>query len=109
MMHKRAGPIHPARSNYSSKLLLFGFLLLAGILFHSSDAVLAGDGESWCTASRQSAVPDAECRALEELYNSTQGDAWRDNSGWLNSTAVCRDWTGISCSDGHVSLSLIHI
>lgn len=109
MMHRRAGrplplSIHPARSNHFTLLFLFGFLLLAAGLLQSGGVVLAGDeAESWCAVSGQGAVPDAECRALEELYYSTQGDAWRDNDGWLDSTAVCRDWTGVSCSGGQVS------
>ena len=52
-----------------------------------------------CTA--QSAIPEADCEAIVALYNSTGGDAWTDNTGWLTAPDPC-DWFGVVCAGGSV-------
>jgi Leucine-rich repeat (LRR) protein len=47
-------------------------------------------------------IPTTECEALVALYNSTDGDNWDDNSGWLENNTPC-SWNGVTCSGGHVS------
>ncbi|MEM7532851.1 MAG: leucine-rich repeat domain-containing protein [Chloroflexota bacterium] len=47
-------------------------------------------------------VPVAECRALEALYNSTNGANWTNKTGWLQNETPCA-WYGVSCTDGHIS------
>ncbi|MEM7533719.1 MAG: clostripain-related cysteine peptidase [Chloroflexota bacterium] len=47
-------------------------------------------------------IPMAECRALESLYNNTNGPNWTDNIGWLETITPC-DWFGINCAQGKVS------
>ncbi|MEN8218509.1 MAG: hypothetical protein ABFS56_19500 [Pseudomonadota bacterium] len=47
-------------------------------------------------------IPTVECEALVALYNSTDGDNWTRNSGWLETNAPC-GWYGVTCSGGHVS------
>ena len=51
-----------------------------------------------------------QCAALVDLYNSTNGDKWRVNTGWLNGSSYC-DWNwksgsfteGVKCdSSGNV-------
>jgi Leucine-rich repeat (LRR) protein len=49
-----------------------------------------------------SEIPVSECEALVSLYNSTGGDSWSDNSGWLISTTPC-SWYGVGCQNGHVT------
>ncbi len=46
-------------------------------------------------------VPKRECEALVALYNSTNGDSWTNNDGWLQNNNVC-GWHGITCDDNHV-------
>ena len=33
----------------------------------------------------------AQCAALVDLYNATDGDKWPYNKGWLNGSSYC-DW-----------------
>lgn len=48
------------------------------------------------------AIPVAECYALEALYNSTNGEGWTNASGWfeLDNPGA---WFGINVLNGHVS------
>ena len=46
-------------------------------------------------------IPPAECEALVALYDSTDGDNWGNNDGWLETTTPCT-WYGVTCTDGHV-------
>ena len=45
----------------------------------------------------------AEREALVALYNSTDGDNWTSNRGWLLSADPC-SWFGVMCSSGHVTV-----
>lgn len=47
-------------------------------------------------------IPNADCTALEALYNSTNGNNWSNNSGWLATNTPC-SWYGIICSGGRVT------
>ena len=47
----------------------------------------------------------AERAALVALYNSTDGDNWRNNTRWLQSDHYC-SWFGVTCSGGVTGLSL---
>lgn len=42
-------------------------------------------------------VSSAERTALIDFYHATDGDNWRDNTGWLSDDSVC-EWHGIECS-----------
>ncbi|MEN8218514.1 MAG: hypothetical protein ABFS56_19530 [Pseudomonadota bacterium] len=44
-----------------------------------------------CSAVTQ--IPSAECEVLVTFYNSTGGDSWSDNSGWLETNTPC-GWKG---------------
>ena len=46
-------------------------------------------------------IPTAECEALVALYNSTDGDNWTDNTGWLVLADPC-SWFGVICFGGSV-------
>ena len=53
-------------------------------------------------------IPVEECRALVALYESTDGDQWKDNTGWLASETACT-WYGVICYQEHVvNLYLSH-
>ena len=47
-------------------------------------------------------VPKAECSALSDFFQATDGPHWKDHRGWLESPNVC-DWFGVTCADGHVT------
>jgi hypothetical protein len=46
-------------------------------------------------------IPKSECEALVALYNSTDGPAWMNNTGWLQTVTPC-SWFGIKCESGRV-------
>lgn len=46
-------------------------------------------------------IPRAECQALVAFYQQTNGPAWKDHRGWLQSSQPC-SWHGLQCADGHV-------
>jgi serine/threonine protein kinase len=51
-------------------------------------------------------VPCVEYKALVELFESTNGAGWENNTNWLQ-TKAAGDWYGVEVSNGHVkSLSL---
>lgn len=52
-----------------------------------------------CSAA-QSVIPAEECLALVELYNSTNGDQWKDRRGW--GAEPPDQWFGIGVQAGHV-------
>jgi hypothetical protein len=54
------------------------------------------------SCSQVTEIPSTECEALVALYNSTDGDNWTNNSGWLETNTPC-GWKGVTCSGGHVS------
>jgi Leucine-rich repeat (LRR) protein len=48
-------------------------------------------------------IPTVECEALIALYDSTDGENWRRNTGWNVTNMPC-SWYGIECHDGHVTI-----
>ena len=48
-----------------------------------------------------SEIPQAECEALVDLYASTNGPHWSNQSGWLQTNTPC-NWYGVLCNNGHV-------
>jgi len=47
-------------------------------------------------------IPPEECQTLVDLYNSTNGDNWYQNTGWLTDTTI-GNWYGVNVSGGHVT------
>ncbi len=53
-----------------------------------------------CAAQYQ--ISEAECAALLAFFDSTNGDDWIDNTGWLQTDTPC-SWHGIHCNaESHV-------
>ncbi|RKN04550.1 hypothetical protein D7036_12105 [Aquimarina sp. BL5] len=53
-------------------------------------------------------VSESEKQALIDLYNSTNGPNWTNNTNWLTDAPVC-DWYGVTVVEGKViSLSLVN-
>ncbi len=69
-------------------------------LWSEYSAEVFGETPSFCDGVSQ--IPQLECSALEALYNSTDGDNWDNNSGWLDTNTPC-NWYGMVCSGGHVT------
>jgi hypothetical protein len=46
-------------------------------------------------------IPVAECQVLVTLYETTDGDHWLDNTGWLVDRTACT-WYGVICQQEHV-------
>lgn len=46
-------------------------------------------------------LPQAECQALVDLFQATNGPAWANRSGWLQTATPCT-WFGVTCASGHV-------
>ena len=53
----------------------------------------------------QAQVSVGECQALVSLYSRTNGDAWTNRTGWLQTATPC-SWYGIHCSGGVASVQL---
>jgi Leucine-rich repeat (LRR) protein len=48
-------------------------------------------------------IPTVECEALIALYDSTDGENWKRNTGWNVTNTPC-SWRGITCDGGHVTV-----
>lgn len=51
-------------------------------------------------------IPQSECEALVDLYNSTKGDNWTNNTNWLI-TYTPSEWFGIFIIDNHVNMIVL--
>ena len=47
-------------------------------------------------------ISTAERNVLMDLYNSTNGPNWDDNTGWGGDPGTECDWYGVECQDDHV-------
>lgn len=55
-------------------------------------------------ANQGQAVTHPDYNALVALYNSTNGDTWTDNTGWLSNDDPCSGWNGVECEGGRVTV-----
>ena len=53
-------------------------------------------------------IPQLERDALVELYNSTDGVNWKDNTGWAGEIGTECDWFGVTCSSGVVTRLILN-
>jgi len=61
--------------------------------------IIDNDSISCATVSE---IPSEECEALIAIYNSTNGEQWKNNTGWTMTNTPC-SWHGVTCSNGHVT------
>ena len=55
-------------------------------------------------AVNEGEIPDAEYNCLVELYNSTLGEDWTNNTNWLDTVnSSVGNWYGITVKNGHVT------
>ena len=91
-------------------LLIGCFSLLFLLTPGATQSSLAGHGEQVHTlpavstdfnCSNVTEIPQTECQALVALYNSTGGNNWNINIGWLTNNEPC-SWYGVACGRGRV-------
>jgi len=73
-------------------LLLFGVLQSVVTISHATGFDCASVTE----------IPNSECEALVDFYDSTNGSDWISNTGWKQTNTPC-SWYGVSCDSGHIS------
>ena len=76
-------------------------LRLAAALLIASVVVGCEPAQDEFDLSTVATIPTAESKALVALYDSTDGDNWNKNIGWLRSADPC-SWREVTCSSGHV-------
>ena len=79
-------------------VLLLALLLPAGMTAQAAAAPRPAQFD----CGNVTEIPQTECEALVALYESTDGDNWIDNTGWLQTTTPC-SWYGVTCEDGNVT------
>ncbi|RLC78183.1 MAG: hypothetical protein DRI81_07250 [Chloroflexi bacterium] len=79
----------------------FAITILLTLLAPLSAPTPAAQAQGAFSCSVVTEIPQTECEALVSLYDSTDGDNWTDNSGWLETNTPC-SWHGVGCSEGHV-------
>lgn len=57
----------------------------------------------------QAAIPASERQALVDLYQSTNGDGWTDNSGWVGAVGTECSWYGISCDSARAHVTRLSL
>jgi len=67
---------------------------------HTVNAHFETQTNSICDTVTQ--IPKPECEALVTLYNSTDGDNWKNKRGWNVTNTPC-SWYQVTCNGGHVS------
>jgi hypothetical protein len=61
---------------------------------------ITGNDPTICTTVTE--IPPEECEALVAIYNSTNGEHWKYNTGWLVTNTPC-SWYGMKCKNGQVT------
>jgi hypothetical protein len=67
----------------------------------STDATPPSPGLAGFDCQNIQEISIEECQGLVALYESTNGDTWADNSGWLADKTPC-NWIGVTCQQQHV-------
>ncbi|MEN8215469.1 MAG: leucine-rich repeat domain-containing protein [Pseudomonadota bacterium] len=87
------------------KVLFKLFSLISVALFLSIVGAKAEELGSYYDAidcATVTEIPVMECEALIDLYYSTDGANWNNNTGWNVTSTPC-SWYGVTCGGGHVS------
>lgn len=61
--------------------------------------VSSHDYTNICDVQQQ--IPNQECESLVDLFKTTKGDQWKNNSNWLK-TNTPKNWYGLTIQNGHV-------
>jgi hypothetical protein len=85
--------MHSLQRRRIIKALALAITIFAALHLHHSDLLAA--------------IPLQERNALIDLYNSTGGPNWYDNSGWLGAVGTECSWYGITCNSDQTSVESI--
>lgn len=58
----------------------------------------SGAGGTFISCADVTEIPQAECQALVDLYNSTNGPGWTSKTGWLQTNTPC-SWYNVTCNN----------
>ena len=88
--------------------LLFAFLWLFGanqsaIVAKAETYQVGTSPQAFCDTVTE--IPVSQCEVLVSLYNSTNGDNWISNTGWLQTNTPC-SWYGVECEGGNNVLGI---
>jgi len=83
------------------KKIWIGFIAVAVLFFVWNAGAVQAAQTSGFDCSLQSAIPVDQCEALVAIYQSTNGEGWDNQTGWLVDENVC-NWYGVSCYNGTV-------
>lgn len=75
--------------------------------FSSNAGLPDGGSEAGFSAFCANGGIHPDYKTLEDIYNSTNGAGWKNNTGWLTGCDPC-GWYGISCTEGRVSTLDLH-
>jgi len=82
---------------YGSAVALTDDDVLAGVYGYSPDWDHYEQGAAYFYHVVADGIPAAERAALVDLYDSTHGADWWDQSGWLGAPGTECSWSGVSC------------
>jgi Leucine-rich repeat (LRR) protein len=83
-------------------------VLLFGALVLSSSSVLADFKHIDCVKNKKILeISTDECKVLEKLWDSTNGEAWLENRGWDTLSSIST-WEGITLENHHVTSLLLY-
>ena len=69
---------------------------------HRQKALAKPLADQFTSCAAQTQIPETECAALLTFFDSTNGEDWTDNTGWLQTDTPC-SWHGIHCNaESHV-------
>lgn len=66
----------------------------------SDDSWSSWGNSNFTIITASSAIPVEERQALIDLYNSTNGDNWADNTNWLGDPGTECTWYSVTCDEG---------
>ena len=72
------------------------------LLFTLLGATGNAQAQTDCSDTSATGVREAECQALVDLYNKTDGANWTTNTGW-NTTQLVSTWHGVVVLNGQVT------
>ncbi len=85
-------------------ILKIAAFLSGGIIVAPAYAVFSVTN---CSDTVSTGVPEIECRAMEALWDSTNGPGWTNTTGWDTNTPI-DSWYNIIVSGGHITEILLN-
>jgi WD40 repeat protein/Leucine-rich repeat (LRR) protein len=100
---KSLGKLINLRKLNLSENQLSGFIYQSlGKLSNLGALDLYGNKERIIKIDEIDEIYENEYDALVDLYNRTNGNNWRNNTGWNKENTSCSSWYGVKCRHGHV-------